>query len=104
MKDGPKKRRHYAKLVVDAFRIKARTIKFLRGRLLTDGRLEYDVDGENEIAELSSYDYTPDFYKLQMQPFEQVWVLFEEVLVPKYNAQNREGPILVIDLLGDLQN
>ena len=37
MRDGSDKRRLYAKLVVDAFRLKARTIKFLRERLLTDG-------------------------------------------------------------------
>ena len=38
-----------------------------------------------------------------MQPFEQVWVLFEDVLKPMYEAQDRDSSTLVIDLLGDLQ-
>ena len=42
MDDGPEKRRLYAKLVVDAFRLKARTIKFLRERLHTAGQLHYE--------------------------------------------------------------
>ena len=38
-----------------------------------------------------------------MQPFEQVWVLFEDVLKPMYEAQDRDSPTLVIDLLGYLE-
>ena len=37
----------YAKLIVDAFRIRSRTSRFLRNRMLVDGHTQY-VDPKNK--------------------------------------------------------
>ena len=79
-KNQVEKRRLHSTVIVDGFRLKARTSAFLRQRLRTDGHIYYD-DEEDETDEIRHdskrvYDYTTKMY----QPFEQVWLLFNDVI------------------------
>ena len=79
-KNQVEKRRYHGTVIVDGFRLKARTSAFLRERLRTDGHIYYgdEEDETDEIGYHSArvYDYTTQSY----QPYEQVWLLFNDLI------------------------
>ena len=82
-------------LIVTAFRLEARTSAFLRKRMRDDGTVRYGLGRSRGVSPTLPYVEKP------YQPYELVWILFKDILEPKYNQLEKKGKVLVIDLLGD---
>ena len=64
----------YAKLIVDAFRIRSRTSRFLRNRMLVDGHTQYvDPKNKNKGGKMpvsTRQSNVQDFKSAELQPYE----------------------------------
>ena len=80
MEDGPKKKEKYAKLIVDAFRLQARSSQFLKERLRTERNEAYD-----SLA--TSRNRREVYVEKPFQLYEQVWLLFDTILIPEFERK-----------------
>ena len=84
----------YAQLIVDAFRIKARTSAFLRELMRLDGRIWFT---NQHVEDHLDSDSVLEQEMWHYQPYEEVWLLFD-VLMDDF-ATKRIKNQEVIDLL-----
>ena len=70
----------YAQLIVKAFRLRSRTLPFLRGRMSESGKL--DFGSSNKVSTDPRGDYAVDNF----MPYEQVRILFTDILKQMYVA------------------
>ena len=89
--------------MVMAFQIKARTSDFLRERLRTDGHIRYTPKAYDTDKMGRNSDRQVDYAQEKYEPYEQVWLFFNNVIDGLYTASRTQREQYVVDL-GTLQS